>query len=820
MWPDSLAQDLRSAIRNLRRSPGFAALTILTLAVGIGANTAMFSVLNAVILRPAAYPEPSQLMFVSSRFPMMGFDQFWVSPPEYFELTEINQSFSSVGAFRTGEANVFAGDRPRRVNTGIVNGELFETLAVPARAGRWFRRDETRLNGPRLVILSSELWQSAFAGRSDIVGNTIEVNGVQNEVVGIMPPGFDVMDNHVELWLPLQLNPSNRQNRGNHLLNLIGRVKPGVTPAQAQAELATLVATWGERTGVKNHVFTPDGHALQMEPMQEEIVGSARLAIWVLQAAVGFVLLIACANFANLLLARAETRHREFAVRTAIGASRWRLLAQFVTEGCVLALAGGAVGVVLAWTGVRALMTAYPDSLPRAAEIAVDPAVLSFTFVVSLATGVVFGLAPLLHLSPGGLHRSLKEGGVRGSTSARHGLRRVLVMAEVALAVVLVVGAGLMLRTVLNLMSVDAGFDRSRLVTFALELPAARYTNFEDQLQFYRRLFGQLEAIPGVQRVSGMTGLPPNRQVDANDTDIGNYTAPKQGPFENVDYYQRVTQGYFETMGVPIVEGRGFEPTDAVGAPVAVVNETLVRTFWKDQNPIGQQIRQCCGDQLPWLTVVGVAKDVKQGGIDQKTGTELYFLLDQFSRLYPGTQVRGGTLNIVLRSAVPIATLGTAIEGIVRNVDPSLPVIRMREMDAVFRESLSRPRLLAQLLGGFAGLALFLASIGTYGLLWYLVSERRREIGIRMALGAERASVLRHIMGQGLRLALIGLAAGLAGAYALTRLMSTLLFNVTPNDPTTLVTVAVAITSVAAVACFLPAQRATRVDPVVVLRDE
>ena len=820
MWPDSLAQDLRSAIRNLRRSPGFAALTILTLAVGIGANTAMFSVLNAVILRPAAYPEPSQLMFVSSRFPMMGFDQFWVSPPEYFELTEINQSFSSVGAFRTGEANVFAGDRPRRVNTGIVNGELFETLAVPARTGRWFRRDETRLNGPRLVILSSELWQSAFAGRSDIVGNTIEVNGVQNEVVGIMPPGFDVMDNHVELWLPLQLNPSNRQNRGNHLLNLIGRVKPGVTPAQAQAELATLVATWGERTGVKNHVFTPDGHALQMEPMQEEIVGSARLAIWVLQAAVGFVLLIACANFANLLLARAETRHREFAVRTAIGASRWRLLAQFVTEGCVLALAGGAVGVVLAWTGVRALMTAYPDSLPRAAEIAVDPAVLSFTFVVSLATGVVFGLAPLLHLSPGGLHRSLKEGGVRGSTSARHGLRRVLVMAEVALAVVLVVGAGLMLRTVLNLMSVDAGFDRSRLVTFALELPAARYTNFEDQLQFYRRLFGQLEAIPGVQRVSGMTGLPPNRQVDANDTDIGNYTAPKQGPFENVDYYQRVTQGYFETMGVPIVEGRGFEPTDAVGAPVAVVNETLVRTFWKDQNPIGQQIRQCCGDQLPWLTVVGVAKDVKQGGIDQKTGTELYFLLDQFSRLYPGTQVRGGTLNIVLRSAVPIATLGTAIEGIVRNVDPSLPVIRLREMDAVFRESLSRPRLLAQLLGGFAGLALFLASIGTYGLLSYLVSERRREIGIRMALGAERASVLRHIMGQGLRLALIGLAAGLAGAYALTRLMSTLLFNVTPNDPTTLVTVAVAITSVAAVACFLPAQRATRVDPVVVLRDE
>ena len=817
---DAFAQDVRSAIRNIRRSPGFALLAILTLAVGIGANTAMFSVLNAVILRPAAYPRPDQLMFVSSRFPGLGFDQFWVSPPEYFELTEINQTFSSVGAYVTGEANVFASDRPRRVDTGIVNAELLETFAVQPHAGRWFRREETRVNGPRLVILSSELWRSAFSSRSDIVGQTIEVDGVQREVVGIMPPGFDVMDNHVELWLPLQLDPSNRRNRGNHFLNVVARVKDGLTTAQAQSELATLVATWGQRTGATDHVFTTDGHALQMEPMQDEIVGSARLAIWVLQAAVGFVLLIACANFANLLLARAETRHREFAVRTAIGASRWRLLRQFVSEGAVLALAGGAVGLLLAWAGVRALVAAYPESLPRATEITVDPSVLMFTFIVSLATGIVFGLAPLLHLTPGGLHSSLKEGGVRGSTSARHGLRRALVVAEVALAVVLVVGAGLMLRTVMNLLTVDPGFDRTRLVTFALDLPAARYAKFDDQVQFYRRLFGRLEGVPGVRRVSGMTGLPPNRQVDANDTDIDNYTAPKQGPFENVDYYQQVMQGYFDTMGIPIVQGRGFEPTDTEGAPVAIVNETLVRTFWKDRNPIGQQIRQCCGDQIPWLTVVGVAKDVKQGGVDRKTGTELYFLIDQFPRLYPNTNVGGGPLNIVLRSAVPIATLGTAIENIVRDVDPSLPVIRLREMDAVFRESLSRPRLLAQLLGGFAALALFLASIGTYGLLSYLVTERRREIGIRMALGAERTSVLRHVMGQGLRLALFGLAAGMAGAFALTRLMATLLFDVEPNDPATLVAVAAAIIGVATLACFIPAQRATRVDPVVVLRDE
>ncbi len=820
MQLDAFAQDVRSALRNLRRSPGFAALTILTLAVGIGANTAIFSVLNAVILRPAAYPRADQLMFVSSRFPTLGFDQFWVSPPEYFELAEINQSFSSVGAYVTGEANVLAADRPRRVDTGIVNAALFETLAVNPQAGRWFRREETRLNGPQLVVLSNELWRSAFASRPDIVGHTIEVDGVQREVVGIMPAGFDVMDNHVQLWMPLQLDPSNRRNRGSHFLNVIGRVKNGITPVQAEAELKTLVASWGERTGAKDHVFTPDGHALQMEPMQEEIVGSARLAIWVLQAAVGFVLLIACANFANLLLARAETRHREFAVRTAIGASRWRLLMQFVTEGCVLALGGGAVGLVMAWAGVRALVAAYPESLPRAAEIAVDPWVLAFTVIVSLATGVVFGLAPLLHLTPGGLHSSLKEGGVRGSTSARHGLRRALVVAEVALAVVLVVGAGLMLRTVMNLLNVDAGFDRTRLVTFALDLPLARYAKFADQIQFYQRLFERLRGIPGVVRVSGMDGLPPTRQIDANDTDIGNYTAPKQGPYENVDYYQRVMQGYFETMGIPIVAGRAFEPTDSQGAPVAIVNETLVRTFWNDRNPIGQQIRPCCGDQIPWLTVVGVAKDVKQGGVDQKTGTELYFLIDQFPLLYPNAQTGGGLLNIVLRSSAPIATLGTAIEEIVRQVDSSLPVIKLREMDDVFRASLSRPRLLAQLLGGFAALALFLASIGTYGLLSYLVSERRREIGIRMALGAERTSVLRHVMGQGLRLALFGLAGGMAGAFVLTRLMATLLFNVEPTDPTTLVVVAAAITGVAALACFIPAQRATRVDPVVVLRDE
>ena len=815
---DHLRQDLRSATRNLLRTPGFALVTILTLALGIGANTAIFSVVNAVILRPLAYPAPEQLMFITSRFPALGFDQFWVSPPEYFELTEINQSFAVVGAFTTSEVNLSAGDRPRRVVSSNVNGELLEALAVPPQAGRWFRRDETRATGPALVMLSHEIWQSAFAGGSDLVGQTIDVDGVRREVVGIMPPGFDVMDNGVELWLPLQLNPQNRRNRGSHFLYLIGRLRDGVSEDQAQAELRSLMTNWGERVGVKQHVYSlePNAHAMQMEPVQEEIVGSARRAIWVLQAAVGFVLLIACANLANLLLARADSRQREFAVRAALGAGRGRLLAQFVTEGMLLALLGAALGLVLAFAGVRALVAAYPDSLPRAARIDVDPAVLLFTLAVAVVTGLIFGLAPMLH-QPRSLGIALKEGGARGATGARHYVRRALVVAEVALAVLLVAGAGLMLRTIVNLMTVDAGFDRSRLITFSLDLPNATYPEASQVHGFYGRLQQELAAIPGVQGTARMSGLPPDRRVDANDTDIDGYTAPKEGPYENVDYYQTVGDAYFETMGIPIVEGRGFRPGDAQGSPVAIVNETMARTFWKDRPAVGGRVKPSAGQDPPWMTVVGVVKDVKQGGVDQRTGTELYFhdgnVLAHFNNV-------PRNMNIALRTPLPVEAVAPSIEAAVRRTDAALPIIKLRAVEDVFRESLTRPHLLANLLGVFAGLALLLAAVGTYGVLSYMVGERRREIGIRMALGAARGRVLASVMTQGLTLAGLGAAAGIAGALVLTRLMESLLFGVAPGDPLTLLAVVLTIALVASVACLVPAQRAMRVDPVVVLRDE
>ena len=522
-----------------------------------------------------------------------------------------------------------------------------------------------------MCILSYELWQTAFGGQQSILGQMVEINGLRREVIGITPPGTDVMDSRTEIWMPIGLNPGNRANRGSHFLYLVGRLKDSVTPAMAQAELTALNDTWGERTGVKNHVFAPApapgqaqtgiqagaaGHVLQMHPVQQEIVGGASRAIWMLQAAVGFVLLIACANLANLLLARAETRHREFAVRTALGAGRGRLVRQFMTEGMLLSMIGGALGLVLARAGVQALLRVYPTSLPRTSEVTVDPVVLLFTLGVALVTGVVFGLAPLMHTRVKMLAAALKEGGARGGTgAARHHIRRGLVMAEVALAVMLVIGAGLLIRTVYNLSVVDSGFDRSRLVTFQMSLATADYPQAAARAQLYQRLLDELRGLPGVQGASAMSGLPPDRPVNANTTDIGNYVAPPEGPAELVDYYQYVMTDYFETMGIPIVQGRGFRASDTVSGPVVIVNEAMVNVFWKDVNPIGQTLKPGFTNfaQVPDFTVIGVAKDVKQGGVDKKTGTEIYTLVDQTALMAAPVTFAPGTMNVVLRTTLP-----------------------------------------------------------------------------------------------------------------------------------------------------------------------
>jgi predicted permease len=834
-WLDALAQDATYAIRSLRRAPGFTVVALLTLALGIGANSAIFSIVNGVILRPLEYPEPTQLMHLTTAFE--GFPQFGVSPPEYFEFREITQSFSAVGAYRTGEVDLTGSDPPRRIRSAHVDEHLLVALGMQAAHGRLFVRGETDVTTPAGVILSHELWQTAFGGRP-IVGEIVEVSGRRGEVLGIMPPGTDLMDYRPEIWLPLLLNPANRENRGSHFLSLIGRLEDGVTSSAAQAELDTLIGHWRERvgippgaTGVAGHVFAPmsgnGGHILQMKPLKEEIVGGASRAIWVLQAAVGLVLLIACANLANLLLARAETRRRELAVRTALGASRGRLFRQFTTEGVLLSLAGGVIGLWAAHASLAALIRAYPTSLPRMSDVAIDTRVLLFTAAVVMAAGTLFGLAPMMHARVGGLIRALREAG-GGATGARHVFRQGLVAAEVALAVVLVIGASLLARTFYNLATVDAGFDPSRLVTFSMTLPPASYPSSSARVQTFERLLEQFRAIPGVLRATAMTGLPPDRPADTQDTDIDNYTAPPEGPQENVDYYQLVMADYFETMGIPIVAGRGFQPTDAASsAMVAVVNETLVKRFWRGQNPIGQRLRPCClpgaagaSDDVPWFTVIGVAKDVKQRGVDHETDTEFYQLIEQRAGAVPPFGVAPATVHVVLRTTVPAATLTEMLEKVVGDVDPSVPIVRLRDMEHVFAESIERPRLLAQLVGAFGGLALLLAAIGAYGVLSYMVTARRREIGIRMALGADRGRVQAHVMKEGLLVAGVGLIAGLAGALALNRLLGSLLFGIEPTDPPTLAAVAAAIGLVAATACWLPAWRASRLDPNAILREE
>jgi predicted permease len=507
----------------------------------------------------------------------------------------------------------------------------------------------------------------------------------------------------------------------------------------------------------------------------------------------------------------------EPAARARRVAGRWRLLRQFLTEGIVLALIGGALGAAIGFAGLRALLAANPDSIPRSSEIALDPAVLAFTVLVSIATGILFGLAPLLHLRERVVTLSLKESGQRTTAgSARARVRGGLVMLEVALAVVLVIGAGLLLRSFWNLMTVDAGFNRSRLVTFGVVLPAASYPAPENTVEFFTRLTRQLSEQSGVQGVAAMTGLPPVRQVNANDTDFEGYTAPPDGPFENVDYYQTVTIDYLKTMGIPVLEGRDFTLSDISGGPVALVNETLAKTFYKGRSAVGNRLRTGFGQQ-PWFTIVGVVRDVKQGGVNTKTGTELYFLNAQGPSI---TKNAPRNMNVVIRTSLPVESLAPQIRQIVKSMDPTLPVVKLRSMDDVFAASISQPRFLAQLLGGFAGLALMLAAIGTYGILSYSVSERRREIGIHMALGATRGNVMGMVLGQGMRLTLIGLFAGLAASFGLTRFLQTQLFNVRPSDPATMVSVAFFIALVAVAACYVPANRATRVDPMVVLRDE
>jgi predicted permease len=852
---EDLARDVHHAWRGFRRAPLFASIVILTLGIGIGANSAILSVVNGVLLRPLGYPSPAQLMFLTTDGAASRLASLSVA--EYLEFRQFSASFADTGAFRLGETNLTVADRALRVRSATVDAPLLKTLQTQSMQGRLFAESETGiLTPPPVAVISYELWRSVFGARP-VLGERVDVAGSRVEIIGIMAPPVDLMDTRPEIWLPLGFTDDEPRLRSNHTLSVIARLKEDVTPAAAKAQLTALVDGWSARTGImpgpghEGHVIQPGrgagAHLMQMTPLVDEILGRAGRAIWMLQAAVGLVLLIACANVANLLLTRAETRRREFAVLAALGASRGRLVRRAATESLMLSVAGGALGVLLARAGVEIVVRTFPASLPRIGEVTVDLSVVLVSLSVATACGLLFGFAPLTHLRSHAMADALKSTPRGSSGTTRHRLRRALVMGEVALAVLVVAGAGLLLRTVSNLIALDTGFERSRLVTFGVTLPVAAELRSgvrgfgvpsRGPTRTYQRMLEALRAVPGVDGATAMTDLPLDRPLVGNQTEFTSYI-PSAGPPIVPVSYQRVMSRYFETMNVPILHGRGFAPTDERSGRVAVVNETLARTIWEGLDPVGKQLRPGGGDMTvpvpggssfvrnPWFTVIGVAKDVKQR-IDETVRPEVYVLVDQVASDLV-VQVAAGppliwvaysptTMHIAVRTTLPLATLAPALTSVVRNVDPTVPVARLREMDDVLMDSIERPRLLAHLVTVFATLALLLAAIGTYGVLAYIVTERRLEIGIRLALGAARASVLRQVLAQGLRLTIVGIVVGVAGAIAVSRLMESLLFGVQPTDAPTMTTVIATILIVGAVACWLPAWRASRLNPNLVLR--
>ncbi len=813
---DGWGREVRNAIRGLIHRPAFTAIAVLTLGLGVGANTAIFSVVNGVVLEPLRYPDSGELVKITTAFPQQGFDKFWMSPPEYMELESRVQAIEGIAGYRAQTVSVGGGEQPERVTGAYATASLFTVLGVQPAIGRAYTEDEDLPSASGVTVLSHEMWTRSFGSDPQIVGRSIEVNGSQTVVLGVMPKDFDLDDNGAELWLPVQIDRTNFNNRGSHFLEVVGRMRPGVTPAEAQRELTDLVIRWGEDSPGAGHVPTPDQHPIALVQLQEEVVADVRPALMVLLGAVGFVLLIACANVGNLLLVRAEDRQKEVAVRVALGAGRGRLMRQFLTEGVVLSGAGALVGIGIAWLSLQVLRAASPGDVPRLAEIDLDGTVLAVTSGVAIAVGIFFGFAPARHILSGGMAGALKDGGLRSTdTAGKRGLRSMLVISEMALALVLAVGAGLMIRSFEALNSVDPGFDAEGLLTFQLYLPPGAYPGATETGTFYAQLEEGMESRPEFEAVAFTSGLPPRQTLAANTTEIESIVLDPNDPnaqLPNIDYYTSVSADFVETLGLTLLEGRALSAIDDAGAsPVIMINRAFAEKYFPDQSAVGQRVRPCCGDPTPWWEVVGVVDDVKQDGLDNPSGTELFM-----SHAQQGNR----TMYVTARTRGDAAATTAAAREAVWALDASLPLAQLQPMTEVVGDVVARSRFLTGLMATFAGLALLLAAVGTYGVMSYSVAQRGRELGIRMAMGAEAGAVQRLVLGQGLRVAAIGLVVGVGGAWGLTGLLESLLFNVDARDPAAFIIGPVVLSMVAVAACWIPAIRATRVDPVTVLRQE
>jgi putative ABC transport system permease protein len=818
---DTFLQDLRYAIRSLLQRPGFTLVATLTLALGIGANSAIFSVLHGVLLRPLPYADPAAIVLPHTRWSANPRGPF--SLPEYFDLREQTRALDRVGAYSNGTLTLTGAGEAERLRAGYVTADALPVLGVAPVLGRGFTAEEDAPGRPAVVVLGDGLWRRRFGGDPAIVGRTLTLDDIPTTVIGIMPPGFQLPSHYavpgMELWTLLQLDPAtNRSERGGHWLEVVGRLHPGLTVEAADREVAALVAGMVRQYPYE---YRQDFGGFAV-PAMEESVGRIRPVLVLLMGAVGLLLLIACANVASLLLARAEARQREIAVRAALGARSGRLVRQLLTESLVLAAVGGGAGVLLASWLVHALVAAAPPTLPRLESIGLDGWSVAFAAVLSLGTGLLFGLAPALHAAGPNLFLMLTDGGRAGTAGRqRQRLRRGLVVAQIGLALVLLVGAGLLIQSFARLRGVDPGFVPNGLLTARLELSPVRYPRNDQIRAFYEELVRRLEQVPGVAAVATVKALPMT-QLELGDwsfVEEGRHSLPPRPADWVLANWQAVSPGYFETMRIPMLQGRDVAAADRVGAPgVAIVNRTLARRAWPGGDALGKRILLGGGaSDSVWRTVIGVAGDVRHRGLDVEPQPEIYLPHAQFPA---GTGTALRTLRLVLRSERDPVALTSAVRAAVASLDPDLPLAEVQTMEEAMGSWAAERRLTMLLVAGFAVVAIVLGGVGIYGVMAHMVAQRTREIGIRIAVGAVPREILALVLRQGAWLAGLGIAAGTLAGLGAARLLSGLLYGIAPTDLPTFLATAVLLAAVAAAASLLPAVRATRIDPIEALRAE
>jgi len=802
-------QDLRFAVRTLAKKPAFTAIVVVALALGIGANTAIFSVVNTVLLQPLPYKDPDRLVIVWEDASVIGFAFNTPSAANFFDWQKQAHTFEGLAATARQSFNLTNSGEPERLDGRRVSGNLFQLLGVEPQLGRWFVPEDDRVGANRVVMLSDGLWQRRFSSDRSIIGRTLTLNGEEYTVAGVMPERFEFPSHDDQLWVPFAFTSEQAENRGRHFLEVVARINQGVTLEQARAEMTTIAARLEtEYPQTNTHI------GVTIIPLHDELVGDIRPVLLILLGAVGFVLLVACANVANLLLARAAARQKEIATRIALGASRRRLVRQFLTESVLLSIFGGFVGLILAFASIYVLKSLIPDNVLSSGQITIDGKVLAFTVAVSVITGLIFGLAPALQASNFNLNETLKEGGRDSSAGNRgHRIRSLLVVAEVAVSLVLLIGAGLLINSFLRLSHVNPGFVSKNVLTMNIELPDLKYPKQKQRVGFYDELVHRVEQIPGVKSAAVINSIPFVLQGDSFGISVDG--RPDYAPDKRPEVTTRtISSHYFETMGISLVRGRLFVDQDRLDSPsVAIIGETMARRLWPDEDPIGKRIKPGpLNSDDPWIEIVGIVNDVKQFKLNAEPKVQMYLPYSQFEWFVPR--------HLVVKTDVDPVSIASTVRKTVWDIDRDQPVSNISTMDEVLATSVARQRFTMMLLAGFAGLALLLAAVGIYGVMSYSIAQRTHEIGIRMALGARTADVLRLAIGQGLRLVLLGLGIGLVGAFFLTRVMSSLLFGISATDPLTFAAISVVLVGVTLLASYIPARRATKVDPLIALRYE